>query len=340
MPMRAARHPRYEGPVIDMHTHFHASTRAEAATALRSHGLTATISVWDTEVPPRPFVDDLAGWKAVEPSLLRCHVPDLTVVGAPGFERGVVDGVRAARAQGCVGIKVWKQLGLWLEDRESSRVAVDDSRLDALWSVAGEERLPVLIHVGDPPEFWQPVTPSNPRYGDLKDRPQWWYAERDVPPLGSILDELECVVAGNPGTMFIGAHFGCFVADLDRWLASYDNFHVDTAAAVAEIGKGDVSGNRELFLRWPDRILFGTDLARTPRFEYPDQGEARWALGEFYGRHWRFFETAEEGLEHPIPEQLPWRVTGLDLPSEVLRALYCDNAIRIYRLADRVRPQQ
>jgi hypothetical protein len=294
--------------------------------------LRAAISVWDTETPPPAYDADLDGWRALEPRLLRCHAPDLSGVGQPGFERELAAGIRRARACGCVGIKVWKQLGLWLRDASGRRVAVDDPRLGVLWEAAAEQRLPVLIHVGDPPDFWGPVTPENPRYGDLKDRPQWWYGSGEFPPLEQILEELEGVVAAHPETTFVGAHFGCFVSDPEPWFRSYANFHVDTAAAVAEIGRGDVSGNRRLFLEWPERILFGTDLVRTARFRYPDLGEATWELDEFFARHWRFFETGARELDHPIPEQLPWTVTGLDLPHDVLRALYHDNAARLYDL--------
>jgi hypothetical protein len=41
-----------------------------------------------------------------------------------------------------------------------------------------------------------------------------------------------------------------------------------------------------------------------------------------FDRHWRFLETAETGLPHPIPEQLPWTVAGLDLRDDVLARLY------------------
>jgi predicted TIM-barrel fold metal-dependent hydrolase len=315
-----------------MHVHFHAATRTHAPAVIADAGLSAAISVWDTETPPRPYDEDLAAWRSLEPRLLRCHVPDLSGIGRPGFERDLASGVRAARACGCVGVKVWKQLGLWLRDGNGRRVAVDDPRLRALWDVAGEQRLPILIHVGDPPEFWQAVTPENPRYRDLEHRPQWWYGSGDFPALESISAELERVVACHPHTTFVGAHFGCFAPDPERWLASYANYNIDTAAAVAEIGKGDVSRHRRLFLDWPDRMLFGTDLVRTARFQYPDLGAHAWELGEFYDRHWRFFETAERQLEHPIPEQLPWKVTGLDLPDDVLRALYHDNTARLYDL--------
>jgi hypothetical protein len=51
-------------------------------------------------------------------------------------------------------------------------------------------------------------------------------------------------------------------------------------------------------------------------------------------RHWRFFETAESGLEHPLPMQGNWTITGLDLPDEMLRKLYWDNGRRVFGLSD------
>jgi hypothetical protein len=56
-------------------------------------------------------------------------------------------------------------------------------------------------------------------------------------------------------------------------------------------------------------------------------------LREYFERHWRFFETSERALEHPMPDQGAWTVTGLDLPDEVLERLYLENARAVLRLA-------
>jgi predicted TIM-barrel fold metal-dependent hydrolase len=327
-------HPRYRGPVIDVHVHYASDTRERAPQVNRVGGLAAAIHLWDVTLPPHPYTHELEAWRSLEPALLRCHVPDLSGVGRPGFERALGDALAEAAALGCVGVKVWKNLGLKLRDADDRRVAIDDPRLDALWAGAAEHALPVLIHIGDPPEMWQPATPENPRAQDLFAGSGWWYSDGGYPPLEQLHEEFERLVAGHPATTFVGAHFGCFlsVPELDRWFAAYPNYHLDTSAAISEIGRGDVTAARELFLTWPDRMLFGTDLARVPEYEYPDFGaERRWDLAEYFARHWRFFETAERGLAHPIPEQVPWTVTGIDLPDDVLRALYWDNALRLYR---------
>jgi predicted TIM-barrel fold metal-dependent hydrolase len=327
-------HPRYRGSVIDVHVHYSAATRAHAPVVSRIGGLAAAIQLWDTAWPPRPYGEDADGWRAFEPELCRCHVPDFSAVGAPTFERELVAGLEEAAELGCVGLKVWKNLGLKLRDADDRRVAIDDPRLDPLWVRAGELELPVLIHIGDPPEMWQPPTADNPRARDLFSGSEWWYSDGDFPSLEQLHEEFERLVARHGTTTFVGAHFGCFlsVAELDRWFGAYPNYHADTSAAVSEIGRGDVTEARELFLAWPDRFLFGTDLLRLGDLDYPDFGERRWDLAEYFARHWRFFETAERELAHPIPEQVPWTVTGIDLPHEVLEALYWENAMRLYRL--------
>src|SRR3954447_17644091 len=106
-------HPRYTGPVIDAHCHFDAASRAHAQGVLRDGGLRTAIQLWDIEWPPAPFEDERAAWGEEAPGLRRCHVPDLSTVGEPGFGETLVERVRSADADGAVGIKVWKNLGLW-----------------------------------------------------------------------------------------------------------------------------------------------------------------------------------------------------------------------------------
>lgn len=337
--MGARGHPRYRGPVIDVHVHYWSETREQVAAVNRIGGLSAAIQLWDITWPPPRYAEELDAWRALEPGLMRCHVPDLSAVGDPGFQRQVVADLLEAASLGCVGVKVWKNLGLKLRDVNGRRVPVDDPRLDALWAAVAELELPVLIHVGDPPAMWEPRTPDNPYAHDAFPRSGWcsgwWYSDGDFPSLAQIHDEFENVVSRHPATTFVGAHFGCFLStpELDRWLRAYPNFHFDTAASISEIGHGDVEAAREIFIAWPERGLFGTDLGRVPDFEYPDLGPRRWDLEEYFALHWRFFETAERNLPHPIPEKVPWTVTGIDLPDEVLQALYAGNAMRLYRLS-------
>jgi hypothetical protein len=321
-----AEHPRYRGEVVDAHCHYDASTRARVHHVNRVGVLTAAIHLWDCRWPPARFDD--AQWAGLEPALLRCHVPDFTQIG--GLEREL----RVAADHGAVGVKVWKNLGLWLRDAGGRRVAASDPRLEALWATAGELGLPIAIHTGDPPAFFAPLTDDNPRIEELRKHPDWWYGGGEFPSLQQLHEELEGVVASHPATRFVGLHFGCFMswADVRRMLATYRNYHVDTAAAIADMGRGEVSDVRDIAVDFSDRVIFGTDLLRTEAIEMPDLGPRRWELREYFERHWRFFETGAAGLEHPMPDQGAWTVTGLDLPDDVLARLYVENARAVFRL--------
>lgn len=342
-----AIHPRYQGPVVDAHCHYDATTRERAAAINAMGGVSVAINLWDVVWPPTPYAEEAHEYRAFEPALVRCHVPDLTRIGQQGYARRLADGVHDALAAGCVGIKVWKNLGLRLLDDAGARLAIDDRRLDVLWQAAAEAGLPIVIHVGDHPAFWAPIDERNPRAGELRLYPDFYYGKGDFPSLEQIHDEFERLVSNHPDTIFVGAHFGCFMRwpEVNRMLREHANYRVDTAAAVAEMGatgflEARVMGTngfrevREIILEHPDRIIFGTDLSRTAAIDLPALGADRWNLRRFFETHWRFFETAETGLDHPLPQQGDLTITGLDLPAEVLERIYHLNAVATFRLPE------
>jgi predicted TIM-barrel fold metal-dependent hydrolase len=249
-------------------------------------------------------------------------------------ERGDFGDVEAARLEvgagaGARGLKVWKLLGLRARDAAGRLVPVDDPRLDPLWAAAGALALPVTIHVADPIAFFEPLDASNERYEELLEHPDWRFwptrppGRPDAggfPPFDELIDALEAVVERHPATTFIGAHVGGAPEDLarvDRMLAAHPNWHVDIAARIAELGRQPRAA-RELILRWPDRVLFGTDAPPDP---------AAWAV------YARFLETRDESFPYD-PDGGPgsqgrWAIHGLGLPVDVLRAVYADNARRL-----------
>jgi hypothetical protein len=330
----ASSHPKYQGAVIDAHCHYDAATRRHAGATNALGGLSAAIHLWDVTWPPTPPLDDALEWQRLQPAVLRCHVPDLSRIGVAGFEQALARGVDDALEAGCVGIKIWKNLGLWLRDSEGARLTIDDTRLGALWHAASEAGLPVAIHIGDPPAFFAPLEEDNPRIAELRVHPDWWWGGGEYPALARLHEQFEALVCAHPATTFIGLHFGCFMAwsEVRRMLREYPNYRVDTAAAVADMGADGRDDVRAIVLEHPDRVIFGTDLIRIAAFDMPDLGRRRWDLGEFFAAHWRFFETGETQLEHPLPAQGDWTVTGLDLPEDVLERLYHANAEAAFRL--------
>jgi len=243
------------------------------------------------------------GWKRLAAS------PDLGARAAAELEMAVKAGAK--------GLKIWKDFGLRVKDSAGKLLPVDSPRLDALWAKAGELGVPVLIHVGDPVAFFQPLDESNERWDELQRSPDWSFCGPEFPTLEMLLQGLECVIARHPQTTFIGAHVGCYAENLAYVAGMLDrlpNYYVDISARAAELGRQPHTARR-FFLRYADRILFGTD--NTPDLES-------------YRIYYRFLETNDDHFPYWHPHDRPWQgkwyIHGLGLPDSVLRRVYYDNA--------------
>jgi predicted TIM-barrel fold metal-dependent hydrolase len=254
-----------------------------------------------------------------------CHL-DWAETAAPGFGERLAESLRSSVAAGAKGLKVWKDLGTALVDDRGGLLLPDDRRLAPVWTAAAEAGLPVLIHTADPIAFFAPLDATNERLEELLANPTWSFARLGLAHYERLIDALEALVAGNPATTFIAAHVAGAAEDLDRverMLAACPNLYVDIAARVAELGRQPRRA-RELMLRHPERVLFGTDLFP------PDWAE--------YGICLRFLETDDEHFAYSREEPPPqgrWRISGLGLPEAVLELVYAGNARRLIpRLAD------
>ncbi len=239
-----------------------------------------------------------------------------------------------AHRLGAKGVKFSKALGLGYRDADGALITVDDARLDALFEKAGELNMPVSIHTGDPIAFWLAPDEKNERFDELNAHPGWSYFGKEVPRWEALFAAYERRVARHPRTKIIGVHFGNAPELPERvgaMLEKYPNLSVDTAARVPELGR-KASVVRELFLRYPDRILFGTDLGIGEAPEDLMLGSTgltppqRADVDRFFTATWRFFESRDEDFVHPTPIQGRWTISGLGLPPAVLKKIYAGNA--------------
>jgi predicted TIM-barrel fold metal-dependent hydrolase len=222
---------------------------------------------------------------------------------------------------GAQGLKIWKNFGLNVRDQAGRLVPVDDSRLDVLWATAGELGIPVLIHVADPVAFFDPLDLHNERREELNAHPDWHFPSPHFPSFMTIMDQLASLIKRHTGTIFIGAHVGCYAENL-AWvediLDACSNYYLDIAARIAELGRQPYT-TRRFFIKHQDRILFGTDI--------PPQ--LAW-----YRLYYRFLETDDEYFNYDLsdpPTQGRWRIYGLHLPDEVLEKGYSLNAQKLIK---------
>lgn len=325
-------------PKIDVHTHVHPRATDLALELFEANGIAIGLNL-SGGMPGMGLEQTLAAAGTTRGALrVLCNL-DWSRVEEPGFADWAIDMLNRSKAQGAIGLKVPKGLGLGVRLADGTLLAVDDARLDPVFERAGALRLPVLIHTGDPRAFFEPPTPQNERYEELSLHPEWSFADPSYPRFHEILAAFERRVARHPRTTFIGAHFGNDAEEPDfvaRMLDRYPNYYIDTAARVPELGRHPAKKMKRFFTRYADRILFGTDLGVGPgglMLGSPGRTPpTRSDVDHFFTAHFRYFETAQRGLAHPTPIQGRWTVDGIALPRPVLEKVYFRNAMRVFGL--------
>jgi len=237
-------------------------------------------------------------------------------------ERAAAEFEQAVRA-GARGLKIWKDFGLQVKDSSGRLLPVDTPRLDPLWAKAAELDVPVLIHVGDPVAFFEPIDESNERFDELQRAPEWSFCGPEFPRLEALMCALENVIARHPATTFIGAHVGCYAENLNYVSGMLDrlpNYYIDIGARLAELGRQPNTARR-FFVRYADRILFGTDAPPNPKA---------------YSVYYRFLETNDDHFPYWPAGDQPWQgrwfIHGLGLPDSVLQRVYYRNSQRVLKL--------
>jgi predicted TIM-barrel fold metal-dependent hydrolase len=242
---------------------------------------------------------------------------DWSIVAKPDFVALTVQQLERLVERGAIGIKFWKDLGLSVRDAAGELLRVDDERLAPLFDKAAELGIPVMFHTADPDAFFLPIDAQNERYEELAAHPDWGFCGAQYSKQ-ELLDQRDRVIARHPKTTFVAAHVaenGENLARVHKLLETYPNVSIDISARASELGRQPYSA-RELFLKFPDRILFGSDLL-------PEES--------MYRLYFRFLETADEYFEYPshASRQGRWNIYGLHLPDDVLRKVYRENALRL-----------
>lgn len=235
-------------------------------------------------------------------------------IGKPGWTEQAVKQLEEDVKNGAVGLKIYKSLGMGINDVNGNRVPVDDPRIDPVWAKCAELGIPVLIHSADPKSFWEPMDEKNERWLELKLNPGR-QKETFAVAWEQIIAEQHRVFAKHPKTTFINAHMGWMANDLGalgRHLDTYPNVNVGIGAVIAELGRQPRFA-KAFFEKYQDRVLFAKD-AYNPE--------------EFY-TYFRVLETEDEYFPYYKKYHAFWSMYGLGLSDEVLKKLYYKNAIRI-----------
>jgi uncharacterized protein len=310
--------PRAKYPVIDIHNHVTVSAanidRLIADMDALNLRLLNNLSGGSDPDGIRQKVEFIRASKYPDRFRVFANV-DWNGAGGPGWAERAVSRLEQSIANGAIGLKIFKNLGLTAKKADGSRLHVDDPELKPVWDACARLNVPVLIHVAEPQEFFSPLDTSNERWLELslfRDRRHYMPGE---PAFEDLMGERDRMFAANPKTRYINAHFGWYGNDLARAARLLDqlpNVVMDLSAVLYDFGRQPRAA-REFFVKYQDRVLFGKDSYEPSEYPY----------------YWRVFETSDEYFDYYRPYHAFWKLYGLDLPDAVLRKIYFQNSLRV-----------
>jgi len=303
--------PRF--PVIDYHNHVDSMCPDDLLEIMDACGVELLVNI--TMQTGQQALDRMRVLHAAAPD----RFATIAWMDWNGVERDDFAAVSCQRLErlvehGACGLKFWKDLGLSVRGADSKLMRIDDERLAPIFEKAADLGIPVMFHTADPDAFFQPLDARNERYEELAAHPDWGFHDCGIAKT-TLLEQRNRVFARHPRTTFIGAHLaesGENMGYLSNLLDKHPNLLVDISARTPELGRQPYTA-RAFFLKYADRILFGTDLL--PEIS-------------MYRLHYRFLETADEYFEYPshASRQGRWNIYGMYLPDDVLKKVYYDNA--------------
>ena len=252
-----------------------------------------------------------------------CTTFDPFRLGEGDFSQKAIDALNRDFAQGAVAAKVWKNIGMEIKKGSGQYLMPDDSAFEPIYKDIAAHHKTLIIHAADPDGAWNPKLLMAAGIKYYAANPEWDMSKKpEAPRKETILQARDHLLAMNRDLRVVGAHLGSMEDHLDDLAARfelYPNFAVDIAARVPRLILQPRDRVRIFFLKYQDRILYGTDLA-------VDAGEsdqvASQAWQSQYLLDWRYLAT-DDTFEYRARQ-----VQGLNLPRSVLQNIYHDNAVR------------
>ena len=254
--------------------------------------------------------------------------------GTPAWSKKVISHLEKDISGGAVSVKIWKNIGMTVRDRNGKFIMVDDPGIKPVIDFIISRNLPVSGHLGEPRNCWLPLSEmtvssdssyfaSNPQYH--------MFLHPEFPSYEDQINARDHLLELHPDLVFIGSHLGSLewsVDELAKRLDKFPNMAVDMSARICHLqyqSARDREKVRTFCIKYQDRLLYGTDLAAN---ETRNREAFAEGIHETWLDDWRYFTTNDEMTS----DKFKGKFEGLQLPKEVVRKIFSGNAIKWYKL--------
>lgn len=311
---------------IDVHVHVFKADPAFQAMLERLHLKLVDILVMDDTLPYRkelaPQVKDAEALvRSSHGHVALCTTFDPYRFEDASFTADAIKQINQNFADGAVAVKIWKNIGMEIKNREGKFIMADDPKFEPIYKDIAEHGKTLMSHQAEPDVAWGPPDPSDPSWSYYQENPQWFlYNKPGSPSKQEILAARDHILALNPTLRMVGVHLGSMEKNLDNIASHFDrypNFAVDMAARMDYLIIAPPETVRAFLIKYQDRVLYGTDLDFLPDADVAD------VLKDWqstYIRDWKYLAT--DGTVTYGGKQFH----GLKLPEPVLKKIFRSNA--------------
>jgi predicted TIM-barrel fold metal-dependent hydrolase len=326
--------------VLKVDTHFHIDSEKgiSEAQAAEDNMVLLTINVDHSTTEAIQYQLDIA-LKSVRKNPGRVFYEptfyfDTAGWGTEQWSKKVIAELEKSISEGAVGVKVWKNIGMTVRDRNGKFIMIDDPGLKPVFDYIVSRNLPVTGHLGEPKNCWMPLekmTISGDR-NYFRENPQYhMFLHPEYPSYEDQINARDHLLEFHPDMKFIGCHLGSLEYDVDelaKRLDKFPNMSVDMAARICHLQLQTVTDRekvRNFCIKYQDRLMYGTDLSDEWAKSPEELGKV---LHDTWFADWKYFVT-DQKLKSG---QFEGEYTGLKLPAEVVDKIFHGNAIRWYKM--------
>jgi predicted TIM-barrel fold metal-dependent hydrolase len=254
--------------------------------------------------------------------------------GTEEWSRKIISQLDKDISAGAITVKIWKNIGMVVRDRNGKFIMVDDPGLDPVIKFIKSKNIPITGHLGEPRNCWLPLAEMtvNSDSNYFSKHPEYhMFLHPEYPSYEDQINARDNFLKKNPDLTFIGCHLGSLEWNVDSLAARFDRFPnmaVDMSARICHLqyqSAKDRERVRNFIIKYQDRLLYGTDEGYSGS-NNPDGFKK--GMHDTWVDDWKYFATNSEMTS----DKFDGKFQGLKLPKNVIDKIYHENAVKWYKL--------